>query len=68
MTETKNVTQYHHIHKAKGSYDNLLIWQSYIVIKYHHKYVVVPNYDDFNDEGKKLSLDWATYKKRHNEN
>jgi hypothetical protein len=63
MTKTWNVTQYHHIHKPKGSYGNLLIWQSYIVIKYHHKYVIISNYDDFNDERIFSSQDWVTYQK-----
>jgi hypothetical protein len=41
--ETWNAMQYCHIHNKQGSYDNLLIWQLYIVIKYHHKYMATPN-------------------------
>jgi hypothetical protein len=49
-------------HDTKGSYDNLLIWQSHVIIKFRHKYEAAPNYDDFNDRNL-LSLEWVNYKK-----
>jgi hypothetical protein len=68
MTKTWNVMQYCHIHKTKGSYDNLLIWQAYIFIKYHNKYAVAPNYNDFNDEGIFFVTRLGHLLESHNEN